>query len=75
LALLHLLHSGSIGVSGDYAKQGQITPKREAAMEKVMKAKDFAGWKKLMTENGRQPGVLRVIDTQAEFNKFAMLGH
>lgn len=56
---------------GDYTKQGpNHTEAREAAMEKVMKAKDFAGWKKLMTENGRQPGVLRIVDTQAEFNKF-----
>lgn len=64
---------------GDYTKFGpNHTEAREAAMEKVMKSKDFTGWKKLMTENSRQPGVLRVIDTQAEFDKFAeawVLGH
>ena len=57
---------------GDNTKQGpNYTPAREVAMEKAFKAKDFAAWKKLMTENGRQPGVLRIVDTQVEFNKFA----
>lgn len=57
---------------GDYTKVGpNHTEEREDAMEKAMKAKDFAAWKKLMTENGRTPGVLRVVDTQEEFNKFA----
>ncbi|MFZ6022443.1 MAG: hypothetical protein ACOYT9_03165 [Patescibacteria group bacterium] len=57
---------------GDMTKVGPYhTEEREAALEKVMKNKDFAGWKKLMTENGRTPGVLSKIDTQSEFDKFA----
>lgn len=57
---------------GDMTKVGPFhTAERESAMEKIMKNKDFAGWKKLMTENGRNPGVLGKIDTQAEFEKFA----
>lgn len=56
---------------GDYTKVGPYhTEEREAAMETVMKNKDFDGWKKLMTENGRNPGVLRKIDTKEEFDKF-----
>jgi hypothetical protein len=57
---------------GDNTKQGpNYTPAREAAMETALKAKDFTAWKKLMVEDGRQPGVLRIVDTQVEFNKFA----
>jgi hypothetical protein len=57
---------------GDYTQTGpNHTEEREADMEKVMSNKDFATWKKLMTEDGRSPGVLTKIDTQAEFDKFA----
>jgi hypothetical protein len=47
------------------------TVEREAAMDKIVDSNDYAGWKKLMTEDGRNPGVLRKIETQAEFDKFA----
>lgn len=57
---------------GDYTKTGpNHTAERETAMEQIMKNKDFAAWKKLMTTDGAAPGVLRKIDTQEEFNKFA----
>lgn len=57
---------------GDYTKTGpNHTAEREVAMDQVMTAKDYEGWKKLMTEDGRTPGVLRIVDTQEEFAKFA----
>ena len=57
---------------GDYTQVGpNHTEEREAAMDKVMNEKDYEGWKALMTEDGRTPGVLRKIDTQEEFDKFA----
>lgn len=57
---------------GDYTQVGpNHTEEREAAMTKVMDEKDYEGWKALMTEDGRTPGVLRKIDTQEEFDKFA----
>ncbi|MBP9758568.1 hypothetical protein KBD45_02640 [Candidatus Dojkabacteria bacterium] len=57
---------------GDATKVGPYhTEEREVAMDKVMVEKDFEGWKNLMTEDGRNPGVLIKIDTQAEFEKFA----
>jgi hypothetical protein len=57
---------------GDATKVGPYhTEEREIAMDKVMTANDFDGWKKLMTEDGRTPGVLRRVDTNTEFLKFA----
>lgn len=57
---------------GDYSAVGpNHTPEREAAMEQVMTEVDYNAWKSLMTEDGRTPGVLRKIDTEAEFAKFA----
>ena len=57
---------------GDYTQVGpNHTEEREAAMTKVMEEKDFESWKALMTEDGRTPGVLRKIDTQEEFERFA----
>lgn len=57
---------------GNYSAVGpNHTEEREDAMEKVMTSKDYTAWKALMTEDGRTPGVLRKIDTQAEFEKFA----
>jgi hypothetical protein len=57
---------------GDYSKTGpNYSVARETAMEAVMKNKDYDGWKKLMTEDGRNPGVLRKVDTKEKFEKFA----
>lgn len=57
---------------GNYSAEGpNHTEEREDAMEKVMADKNYTAWKTLMTEDGRTPGVLRKIDTQAEFEKFA----
>lgn len=71
-ALLVQIPSKVMAYQGDYSAVGPYhTEAREDAMEKIMKTKDFAAWKKLMSENGRTPGVLRKIDTQAEFDKFA----
>jgi len=57
---------------GDYTQHGpNYTPEREVAVESVMDKKDYNGWKTLMTEDGRTPGVLRKVDTQDKFNKFA----
>ncbi len=57
---------------GDYTKTGpNHTAERESALEEIMNKKDFAAWQKLMTANGATPGIMRKIDTQEEFNKFA----
>lgn len=57
---------------GNMATKGpNHTDARGDSMEAIMAKKDFTAWKKLMSEDGRSSGVLRVIDTQAEFNKFA----
>jgi hypothetical protein len=62
----------ALAYKGDATKTGpNHTEAREAAIEQIMAKKDFAAWQKLMTTDGRQPGVLRKIDTQAEFEKFA----
>lgn len=64
--------SQTLAYQGDYSKVGpNHTEERAALMQEVMENKDYEGWKKLMTENGRTPGVLRKIDTQEEFNQFA----
>lgn len=57
---------------GDFAVPGpNHTEEREEQMIKVMEEKDYEEWKTLMTEDGRNPGVLRKIDSQEEFDKFA----
>ncbi len=57
---------------GDYSAVGpNHTEERGADMEKVMEQKDYEGWKKLMTEDGRTRGVLNKIDSPEDFNKFA----
>jgi len=57
---------------GDYSAVGpNHTEEREADIAKVMKERDYEGWKELMTENGRTPGVLNKVDSQEDFNKFA----
>lgn len=61
-----LAYQGDSTVDGPYH-----TEEREVAMASVMASKDFAGWKALMTEDGRNPGVLRFVDTQEDFDKFA----
>ena len=64
--------SSAYAYQGDYTVTGpNHTEERELAMETVMANKDFSGWKTLMTENGRNPGVLRKVVTQEQFNKFA----
>ena len=66
------LTPAALAYRGDMTKTGpNHTEARETAMEQVMAKNNFAEWKKLMTENGRTPGVLRTVDTQAEFDKFA----
>lgn len=71
LGLAAIMLPSAAAYRGDYTVKGpNATPEREAAMTKVMESKDYAGWKALLTENGRNPGVLRVIDTQEEFNTF-----
>lgn len=68
----------TIGVTQAIAYQGNLrtfghshTEERETAMETIMADKDYEGWVALMTEDGRNPGVLNKIDTQEEFEKFA----
>lgn len=70
--LLTQLPNKALAYQGDYTVTGpNHTEVREEAMEKVMASKDYEAWKKLMSEDGRTPGVLRKVDTKAEFNKFA----
>ncbi len=59
---------------GDSTKIGpNHTEEREEAMETVMENKDYDGWKELMTQDGRTPGVLRKIDTQEKFDLFSQM--
>jgi hypothetical protein len=70
--LLTQLPNSALAYQGDYAVTGpNHTEVREEAMEKVMTSKDYEAWKKLMSEDGRTPGVLRKVDTKEEFDKFA----
>ena len=78
VAVLAMGVLGTVGISqvsayrGDYTEVGpNHTEEREEAMVKVMADKDYEGWKELMTEDGRTPGVLRKVDSQEEFNQFA----
>jgi len=78
VAILAIGVLGTLGLSqvsayrGDYTDVGPYhTEERETAMEKVMRERDYEGWKTLMTEDGRTPGVLRKVDSQEEFNQFA----
>jgi hypothetical protein len=79
LGLFAVANTQVYAYQGDYTKSGpDHTEEREAAMEKVMTTNDYEGWKNLMTEDGKTPGVLRKIDTKEEFTKFAeayKLGH
>lgn len=68
----------SFGISRAYAYRGDAsvvgpyhTQERQSAMEKVMEEKDYEGWKELMTEGDRQPGVVNKIESEEEFNQFA----
>ena len=57
---------------GDYTKVGpNHTQEREAQMQKIMEEKNYEAWKSLMTQDGRQPGVVRKVKNQEDFNKFA----
>ena len=56
---------------GDYTQVGpNHTQEREAEMEKIFESKDYEAWVEIMTQDGRKPGVLNKIDTQAEFELF-----
>jgi hypothetical protein len=56
---------------GDYTQVGpNHTEEREAEMEKVFEDLNYEGWKTLMTEDGRNPGVLRHIESQEDFEAF-----
>lgn len=56
---------------GDHTKVGpNHTEEREAEMETVFEDLDYEGWKTLMTEDGRTPGVLRHIESQEDFEAF-----
>lgn len=62
----------ALAYKGDYGTYGpNHTEEREANMATVMAEKDYEGWVSLMTEDGRNPGVLNKVDTQEEFDKFA----
>jgi len=79
VGLFAVANTQVLAYQGDYSKTSpNHTEEREVAMEKVMTTNDYEAWKKLMTEDGRTPGVLRKIDTKEEFAKFAQaytLGH
>lgn len=49
------------------------TEEREVQMDSVLKKQDLTAWKALMTENGRTPRVVDVVDTKAELAKFAQM--
>ena len=56
---------------GNYTEVGpNQTAEREAEMEEIFESKDYEAWVEIMTQDGRKPGVLNKIDTQAEFELF-----
>ncbi len=74
LAFLSMISTSKVSVSDEesvFTYGPNHTVEREAEMVEVMESKDFEAWKALMTEDGRNPGVLRKIDTQEKFEKFA----
>ncbi len=67
----------TLGVKSTFAYQGDITKvgpnhtdEREAAIDKALESNNLAEWKKIMTENGRNPRIVEVIDTEEELAKF-----
>lgn len=56
---------------GDYTQVGpNHTEEREAQMEEIFESKSYEAWVALLTEDGRNPGVLDKIDSQEDFNSF-----
>lgn len=49
------------------------TEEREAAIDTALKNQDVNAWKEIMTENGRSPRVVEVVDTKEELAKFAQM--
>ena len=50
---------------GDYTQVGpNHTEEKEAEMEKIMESKDYDAWVKLMTQDGRTPGVVNKISKE-----------
>ena len=48
---------------GDYSTEGpNFTPERHEQMEQAMEAQDYESWYNLMTEDGRHPRVVDVVN-------------
>lgn len=62
----------SLAYRGDFSAYGpNHTEERKVDMDTVMEEKDYEGWVSLLSEDGRNPGVLSKVDTQEEFDRFA----
>ncbi len=71
VALLTMGVGSALAYQGDMTKVGpNHTEQREAAIDKALEANSIDEWKKLMTQDGRTPRVVEVIDTQQELDKF-----
>ncbi len=71
LSVLALFSTDADAYRGDYTKVGpNYTEERHTQMEAVMESGDYESWKALMTEDGRNPGVLRKIDSQEKYEAF-----
>lgn len=55
---------------GDYTEVGpNHTEGREAEMEEIFESKDYNAWVEIMTEDGRNPGIVNKIDEE-DFDSF-----
>ncbi len=71
LSVLGLFASDADAYRGDYTQVGpNYTEERHVQMEEVMESGGYEAWKDLMTEDGRNPGVLRKIDSEEKFEAF-----
>ncbi|KKR05817.1 MAG: hypothetical protein UT34_C0002G0324 [candidate division WS6 bacterium GW2011_GWF2_39_15] len=49
------------------------TEAKEVAVDTAIKNGDVSAWKAVMTEDGRSPRVVEVVDTKEELEKFAQM--
>ena len=72
LILIGLVFSINIisAYRGDYSVKGpNCNEERHEAMEDAFESLDYGGWKELMTESGKHPGVVDVV-TESNFETF-----
>ena len=59
-----VLSAGAVSAyRGDYSTEGpNFTPERHEQMEQAMESQDYESWYNLMTENGKYPRVVDVVN-------------